>query len=778
MSFTGPEAGQTASDLGDLLELLATVSISGTPADSREASGAVGHGSDIQHQQLANLMHTYSVCSVAAPDRVKVCKELSDALWECVQQRSNPLLLVVNIAVAKELVNLHPLGDPGRAECLNDLAVSLQACFQQTGDATLLSEAVKLHREALDLRPVNHPERHHSCNNLATLLRGQSEHTGDAALLDEAIQLHREALFLRPVGHPARSDTCTDLAMSLGTRFGQTGDSKLLDEAVQLHREALLLLPVGTPQRLSKCNNLAAMLAVSFQRTGKRTLLDEAAQLHREVLDSLPADHPQRATSCNNLAQTLSERFNQTRDRKLLDEAVQLHREALALRPAGHPSQAEACYNLTVALMQYLAFGGDGTLDEACFLIDGALHLCTPGHPLRPGCLLIRADLDSVFEEQGAAIAHLQDALASPTRQVVQLLQGALTAILFFNIDTMTSVDQHALLEVIKSAVGLLVIVYGSAIDFSSQLEGLRSSSVLGPRAFTVASRVGLLPTGLELLERTRGVIWSQMLQLRSPQMDRVPTDLATKLDALLQRTDSPQSSQPALNHPSQSFLTDRDVRHEQRNRLQQVLREIRSLEGLEDFMRGPEGHELLAVAARNPVVVLIAAGKECHALVIKSPLDPLTSILLDIDAESVQGLSFSALSSEPRGSFSEDKDDERGMRIARAMSPPHVILTRLWRVVVKPVLAHLQLFVSSLCLHVADRLELRLNHRRNPATNGLESTGAPQALSRLPRYTQQGSTKVPAKSAVQITWSRRTPQLLPHFCRPRGKRRRILSTR
>jgi hypothetical protein len=143
-------------------------------------------------------------------------------------------------------------------------------------------------------------------------------------------------------------------------------------------------------------------------------------------------------------------------------------------------------------------------------------------------------------------------------------------------------------------------------------------------------------------------------------------------------------------------FFIERDSQYSCRFQFQEVVCGIRSLPGLRDFMRGPDVNALKSTAARGPVVVLVASDNECRALVIASPHAPMVNMPIgSINEETLQDLTLTGLGGRKRGSL-PDTNTERGMRVSMGMSPSHLILARLWRSVVKPVITHLGLQVSA----------------------------------------------------------------------------------
>jgi tetratricopeptide (TPR) repeat protein len=700
------------------------------------------------------------LCHPTDADRAVCCANLAFSLETWFNQTGEATILDESIELSREALGLRPVGHPDRHLSCNNLAVSLRTRFNQTGDSALLDEAIELHRETLALRPVGHPDRHISCNNLANSLQTRFSQTGDSALLDEAIKLDREALALRPVGHPDRHISCNNLAVSLGTRFNQTGDSALLDEAIELHRKALALRPVGHLDHHHSCNNLAGSLRTRFSQTRDSALLDEAIELHREALALRPVGHPDRHDSCENLASSLQIRFSQTQDSALLDNAIKLHREAIALRPIGHPRRYVSCINLANSLRH------SGQLREAAQILQQVLSLMSPTHPGRWRVLLQYVCLDLSHPDYAAAVSHLNDMLTSPLSDIPDLLSQTIYFIGKINYSDLSQSHHQAMLQSHAKILDLVTLSVGYSLERSEQLDRAVANTDLGSHALVFARQANELPLGLELLERARGILWSQMLHLRDPQISRVPVGLGTQLEAIL-RSMSPTraaSTGDTATRSDSSFLSERDVQHQQRSQLQHILQDIRSRPGLHDFMRGPDSHSLLTTAARSPVVVLVTHENDCHALIIRSPDASLVDIQLEIDAADLRDLTFMSSAPQQRGS-SLAPDDSRAMYISRKTSASQAILAKLWRSVVKPVITHLDLVVSRLGVYRVKESQLTAVNRNVKEDHGLESTGVQLARSCSYQYTRQGSTKAPVRSAAQTTSSRRTHRLSLPSC-------------
>jgi hypothetical protein len=769
------------------------------------------------HGDLVHLIQEYDACSSDGSGRIDTYQALSRALSALWTQSSDQLALAACIEVETELLALHPPGYSERSErcqslgtllrirseqiydvssslldqsislgrealalrpsghaerhsSCDELGQALQLHFGRTGEMKYLHEAVELHREALMLRPIGHPDRHRSCHALAVSLTTLHRQTAETTLLDEMIHLARETISLRPLDHPNRAYASIALANSLQTRFEQTGDYELLVEAIHFHQEAVSLRPVGHMKRSIACLNLANSLRAHFMVSSDITVLEQSVQLGREALALASTGDVHRDTACSNLAVSLSLYLQHVADEAVVKEATQLYRDTIQLRPIGHPRRHIALFNFAnFILRQRLLRSSEHdapAVHEITSLVDEALSLCSPEHPDRWRYANLRIDVALYCKDYATMLQELLSMLSLRLHDVPERLEQALDYLQRINPDALLVDNQNLLLEVYAHSLDLMLLATRYAPDLSSQLDRVFKSITIGPGAYMTAIRINELSRGLELLERARGVIWSQMLHIRDPQIERVPQDLAETLVAVLRGIRAPQVTVLQTT----SLLSERDLIHEQRSQLERILHSIRSLPGLDDFMCGPGSHTLLATAARNPVVVLVADERECHALVITSPDQPLVDLLLKVDASELKDLVLTNMTLGKRGSVPDSANThaQRAMRLVRLESKWEVILARLWKCVVKPVLECLGLAVSYVHQFCDRRLTKDARSSNDRVGGDLGFTGAQLAHLHLFPCTRPGSTQpvvVHVAIACRTTSSPHTRLRLPRSC-------------
>jgi tetratricopeptide (TPR) repeat protein len=629
------------------------------------------------------------------PDRSQSCHNLAISLQIHFDQTGEESLLTEAIELDREALSLKPNGHPERSQSCNNLASSLWKRFDQTGEEVLLAEAIKLNREGLSLLPDGHPDRPRSCTNLALSLWTWFNQTGEESLLVEAIELHRESLSLRPCGHPDRPKSCSNLAGSLWTRFNQTGEESMIIEAIELHREALSLVPCGHAVRALPCSNLATSLLTYFNHTGKESLLAEAIELHREALSLRRRGHPHRWMSCSNLALSLHTRFEQAKEESLLVEAIHLHREALSLRTRIHPDRFEACKRLVTTLRTLFELTGDESLlVEAIHLSKDAIEIQSQQHPNRWSAIinLGHVYLNRRFSQYSPVLAidYIQQACSLISNDWPALLSEVAQLTNLIDLPLLSQNCLSQLLQCFSAAMDLASRVAGFVLDSKLQLRYLKSSQHLGPRAYWCAHACRQPELGLELVERSRAMMWTQALHMRDPQLSGAPPELASELEVLLKKMHTLRAPEGLMSLSPHN----RDVRHKNSARIHYLIQQIRAMPGLERFMQGLSFKELAQCASHNAVVILVAAEGECHALILSAnDMDLVTLKLSDITPAELTAMSIVAAAAQWRGTASDDIDDDcRGMNISSYNTISHqtrstTVLGKLWKTVVKPVL-------------------------------------------------------------------------------------------
>ena len=678
------------------------------------------------------------------------------------------------IQLHHEALELFLVGNPHRSTALHNLANALWTRFSELeGDIRDIDDAVKLHRESLQLRPVGHPERPSSLNGLAVALWTRSEHNGDQRDLEEATRLLRDGLESLPQGNARRLVLLSSLAITSLEWFRQGGDRKDLDEAIQHHRDQLPFTPAGHPDRSRSLTNLAMVLLQSSGRTLDQKPLHEAIQHLREALDLCPIGHPHRSAALSNLAVALSlqirflrgddgrtddvneilglhrealtlmpaghidrsmllQRFADASiqlgdDHKDLDEAIQLQREALELRPAGHPDRAGTLTDLAESLWTRFMHRGDRQdSGEALRLCQTALVDCPAGYPRQAEVNLAAAKIHLGIYEAEHLEGHLDSAIkyfdAATSFKPANIALRAAASIIWARA---AESHQHAsALDAYTRSLQLLDSYISMATSPSSRHLAMKNFPTNLPvDAASCALRRGDIPRAVEVVEQGRALLWTQMARFRTPLDDLcLQHPSAGPFMKRFRDLSHMLNEHPAdLDEPSSTDHSDGTAAEAQVRRYNdlldswtEVVAQIRAFDGFSRFLLPPLFSDLREASCEGPVIVLIASGFSCDAIIVlhdASPIHvslPTTSERLGVIADQLRRETSTSAAAQERSSFiagawrsrtsnPEQKTSEEIPLDLSALFRPntsHVIievLRELWDTVVSPVVAELE---------------------------------------------------------------------------------------
>jgi tetratricopeptide (TPR) repeat protein len=580
-------------------------------------------------------------CPDKHPERGTMVSNLGSLLQIKYESVGNLILLEEALQLHRDALALSKEGEPDRTRLLSNLAGCLGLSYQARGELILLDEVIELEQAALRLRPRGHPGQLLSYGNIAIARKTQYDVLGNHDLLDEAIGFERMALELTPDGHSERATSCSSLATSLGKRFQSSGDTILLDECIELEREALRLRPDGHADRVSSCGNLAVWLHMRYSLSKNLDDLHEAVGLMRTALALMTPGNPHHAMLCTNLSVILRNYHGHvSQDSSLLDEAVQLTQKALDLRPVGDPNHATACIAHAISILHRDRFQRDGSRFEEIEV------LCHKALPLQPAHrtwipMLMLADISvtphAPRTDIDKAIEFVSKAVSAPLGNVINLVNDASSVLNRIHTLDPTANQCAELLPIYTRLMEMLPLLAGFALDRRTQLRSQLPVSNLGSDAVACAIASGDLHIGLELLEQSRGVMWSQALHVSDPQTYELPESLRVELHDLLvsMATDTASKLEHSIGARGPSTS---DLRHRRAIRIQAILSQARSMPGLERFMLGDTSERLMQAAKDHPVIILLSTRRECYALVIRNETT-LSHVPLVIKPEDVSQL-------------------------------------------------------------------------------------------------------------------------------------------
>lgn len=617
---------------------------------------------------------------------------------------------------ATEALAAFPPGDARRHSVLDNLARYHLNLYMRTGKYDSLVTSISLGREALQLRPKGHPQRHVTLTNHANAVRSHHKLKGDLASLDEGIECSIEALENMAKDDPSRGIILVNLARNLNDRNRATGESESLEQAIEMSKEALRFMKKEDEGYGAALDVLAQSLCLHSELTGRLESLEAAIDASRRAV-AARSGHRTQLHAVQELGYYLNQRYVRTQDRVALDEATQLFKEGLDLSPPGHIGRPTMLINL--ANCHTHLYSLEEKADDLAVIIrcnEEVLQL-SDTHSIKDAFLShinlawAHARLGTRYYDLPKAIGHLSKAAKSPTGSARLRLMQLWPYVAQYE-DLLSSYKQRdarnagaELLDVYEQLIRLVPYVAYFGLDLPHRLETLKHSESLGLAAAVLALQVSLPSQAIELLEEARGVFWAQSLYLRSP-LDALPRPVATELTDLFKALEDGGNKEKSSALPAWS---DKDpaIRRRMSERVEELIMQIREMPGLGRFMLGPTFSVLSVVAAHGPVVVLLAYKSSCEALAIMDANGTINRILLpSLSVESLRELTGAVRESNSRAvSQMRDGAATRPMGVSRPRKKDkddH--LGKLWKHIVKPVVAALGVKVNSSVLHLCKR--------------------------------------------------------------------------
>ena len=582
------------------------------------------------HEALDAIRRAASAAPEHYPDRPRLLSYLSNLLR--IKFRHTGQLADLNEAIqaSHSAVAAIPKDHSFRAGAMLNLSSALRARFERTGEPIDLNEAIRLGRQTVAAVPVGHPDRTSHLSNLTTALRIRFGRTGSLADLHHAIAAARTAVAETRADQPHRSTCLTVLASSLRDRFERIRNLGDLDEAIAAGREALTLARLDRPERPMYLGNLGNLLRLRFELTHQQADLDEAITLIRAAVDGTPRSHPDHGQYLSNLSHSLRTRHVWTQNLADRDAALAAAQAAIDMTAIDHPGRARMLSNLANALSDRAAQTGDHAhLNAAISEYHAALDALPTDHPDRAGTLSnLAAASYKQFDQVGdlalatTAVRKWEEAAevnTAPTAMRVHAARaaGELAASLGNWTDATGAYSR---------AVQLLPMLAWRGSDQPSREHLLASWAGLAGNAAASAIMAAQPQRAAELLDQGRNVLWSQLLETRVSleQVHRDAPELAARLEdvgrGLEHLTDPGGESVFAVTSTTGADISPAaDRRMALARQWDELVEEVRNLDGLEDFLKPPRLGTLLPAAADGPVAIVNVSRWRCDALVVRT---------------------------------------------------------------------------------------------------------------------------------------------------------------
>ncbi|MEU4827093.1 CHAT domain-containing protein [Actinomadura sp. NPDC023710] len=458
--------------------------------------------------------------------------------------------------VAHRAYELAPL-DP---TVLGVLSATLRLEFERTGSVDHLTEALTMQRRLVQGLSTGFPERAIHLANLAELLRLRGERLGSMGDLDEAIELAIEAAETAP-GRDERAALIMltqTLTVRAAAHVAGAPEQARADAlaAIAAADRVLELIPEGHEATANFLTLRANAWWVSH-RAGEPGAIERAIATYEQAA-LVPAPPLQRGLMLSNLGVLLSREG--TGDPPALDRAIEVMEKARTLIPVDHPVYAQNTANLAAGCYRRsLASTSASDLARAGALADdGSASEAAP-----PSQRVVLSALSALFAvERGDLVAAARSFRSALNQYSFLAWQGG---------DRQAVAGQLARVEQLGSDAAACMIALGDE-------EG-----------------------ALEAVEHGRGVLWAQLLQLRSQHADTSPTarrlaEIAAALDTGVRTRDERMTLMDEWRRLQVQAAADRDA----------------------NIVTRPRAAELKAAAINGPVVVVNVSAHRSDALIVE----------------------------------------------------------------------------------------------------------------------------------------------------------------
>jgi tetratricopeptide (TPR) repeat protein len=563
----------------------------------------------------------------------KLCGD-ADVAYYNFKRHGNLEVLDQAISQFQTVVNAMRRGHPSLHNALNNLGTLLSARFERLGQLVDLNNGIETLRRAINLTPDGDPDKPSYLDNLGHTLRVRFEHLGNLVDMDDAIAQNRAALHLTPNGHPIKPAILTNLGNSLGARFVWLGNLADLDNAIAHNQTAAGLTPNSHPYKPTILNNLGLCLQFRFQRLGNLADLDDAIAQNQIAVHLTPDDHPDKLPRLHNLGISLQSRFERLGKVADIEDAITQNRAALQLTPGSHPGKPAALHSLGLSLqIRFERLGNFADLDNAIAHNQAAVHFAPDSHPQKTGYLIylanslrLRFERSHQLQDIEVAVRHLSTAAMNSVGPPSTRFSAAQIWIAIASI-----LDHTSLLNAYKCAIDLIPLVAWLGLPIVDRHQHLAKIGGIARDATAAAISFEKYDKALEWLEQSRSIVWTQILQLRTPvdELREVNPDLA---DRLLRTSHSLEQGnrQRGISGVSVGPIEEQGRRYRRLTiEWESIIDQVRSLPHFENFLRPPSSQRLIHAARNGPVVVLNIARKRCDALAILPGLEDIIHIPL-----------------------------------------------------------------------------------------------------------------------------------------------------
>ena len=521
--------------------------------------------------------------------------------WVGVMESDNSELEVAMERLSAGLVLAAP-GSPESGRLAINIANTLLNRYQRHGRLEDLQGAEELLRDVLVEAADDEAVHRQATSGVAMVLLTRHRVSGDERVLDEAVRYAGDAVAASRTS-PRRPIYVYVLAQVLGRRYDVRGAIEDLNDAIALIEECLA--SPSLPQQLGRRGlrgELGTLLRRRFLRTHNPADIDEAVRL--QMIDVDEDVNPGRLT---NLGNALLTRFDVSHAFDDLNQAIALQLRAIEVTPPGDWELASRHNNAGNSLARAFDISGEehfGKQAEQHY--RAAIALTEPAAPERASR---EYNLGLVLEARcgDATTGAMVDAASDAYRSAIRSgLDGSLEWAL-------ASARRWGDWARHREAWSEACEAYSAALDVSRRLfrvqllreekeTWLSETQGVPAEAAYALVQTKRLDEAVAALESGSALLLSESLDRDRADLDRLAASGSSHLAAGYREAASD------LDTAMRSVCGADEVRR-RRRRLDEVVEQIRTIEGYGSFLSEPDFEEVVAAVPAGRVLAYIAAG-------------------------------------------------------------------------------------------------------------------------------------------------------------------------
>ncbi|KAJ7434956.1 CHAT domain-containing protein [Mycena latifolia] len=617
------------------------------------------------------------------------------------------------LVMFEQVLELTSNSDSQRQSRLSSLGQSYLSRFERLGEIQDIEKAVLILEDSVEGTPEGHPEKCLRLSNLGKSYLCRFERFGDLGDINKSVSILGHSVRLTPDNHPDKPLRLSYLGNSMLCRFEQLGDLEDINKAIITLEHSVKFTPDGHPHKPSILNNLSHSLFRRFQRSEDKAAVKRCVLIFEDALALTPDGHPGKPLILSNLGNSLRYQFEEFGDLGDLNKSVSMLEDSVNLTPQYHPSKPSRLCNLGNSLLCLFERLGDiHDIDRSVKVLQESADITPNGHPDRPsrlnslcGSLLCRFELLRDPHDFETMITHYSSAACSPAGPAfIRFEAASLWA-------KHAQATQHpSLLRAYSVAVSLVPELAWLGLSIPDRHRHLLRAGRVVRDAAAAAIAAVQYEQAVEWLEQGRSVIWSQLLDLRTPidvLKDSHP-DLADRLIFLSIQLEGAgvRDGYAVVTGPiesPQSLVSVGSRYHEYAHERGQLLDQIRTFPGFTSFLLPMKIPQLSLAAREGPVVAINISETRCDALILMPGLGTdIIHIALNCTCQDLQATAESLR--RPQGVAGRKGIPEHHDRLfgtqerddtTRADFFPQ-LLSDLWFQVAKPILQALAIQTPS----------------------------------------------------------------------------------